>query len=56
MKPNWGKIRNEYVNGYISYKKLADKHGIPYQTLRDRATKEKWFEKRKSGETLFIVV
>ena len=44
---NWLKIRNEYINGNISYRKLAEKHGIPYQTLRDRATKEKWFEKRK---------
>lgn len=44
---NWTKIRNEYINGNISYRKLAEKHGIPFQTLRDRATKEGWFEKRK---------
>lgn len=44
---NWDKIRNEYINGYISYRKLAEKHDIPYQTLRDRASKEKWFDKRK---------
>lgn len=44
---NWTKIRNEYISGNISYRKLADKHRIPYQTLRDRATKEGWFEKRK---------
>lgn len=44
---NWTKIRNEYINGNISYRKLAEKHNIPFQTLRDRATKEGWFEKRK---------
>ena len=44
---NWTKIRNEYISGYISYRKLAEKHGVAFQTLRDRATKEKWFEKRK---------
>ena len=44
---NWIKIRNEYINGNISYRKLAEKHGIVFQTLRDRAIKEKWFEKRK---------
>lgn len=48
MTLNWNKIKTEYVNGYISYRKLAEKHGIPYQTLRDRATKEKWFDKRKA--------
>lgn len=43
----WNKIRTEYINGSISYRKLAEKHGIVFQTLRDRAIKEKWFEKRK---------
>lgn len=47
MATNWNKIRNEYINGNISYQKLAEKHNIPYQTLRDRAIKEKWFNKRK---------
>lgn len=47
MAVNWNKVKSEYINGYISQRKLADKHEIPYQTLRDRATKEKWFEKRK---------
>lgn len=44
---NWGKIRNEYINGYISYRKLAEKHEIPFNTLRDVALKENWFDKRK---------
>ena len=48
MNTNWTKIRNEYINGYISQRKLAEKHGIPYQTLRDRALKEKWNDKRKA--------
>lgn len=45
---NWNKIKSEYINGYISQRKLAEKHGIPYQTLRDRALKEKWNDKRKA--------
>ena len=44
---NWNKIKNEYISGYISQRKLAEKHGIAYQTLRDRAQKEKWADKRK---------
>ena len=47
MTLNWTKIRNEYINGHISQRKLAEKYDIPYQTLRDRALKEKWFDKRK---------
>lgn len=43
---DWLKIRNEYINGNISYRKLAEKHGVVFQTLRTRAIKEKWFSKR----------
>lgn len=46
MKPNWGKIRNEYINGNISYRKLAEKHNVSKSALMKRATEEKWFEKR----------
>lgn len=44
---NWTKIRNEYINGHISYRKLAEKHGISFNTLKDRAVAEKWFDKKK---------
>lgn len=43
---DWRKVRNEYLNGDISYRKLADKHKIPYNTLKDRAIREEWFKKR----------
>ena len=46
-KVNWIKIKNEYINTNIRYRSLADKHNIPFTTLRDRAIKEKWFQKRK---------
>ena len=46
MAVDWLKIKSEYVNGNISYRKLAEKHGIPFPTLRDRATGEKWSEQR----------
>lgn len=44
---NWIKIKNEYINTQTSYRKLADKYNVSFPTLRDRAVKEKWFEKRK---------
>lgn len=43
---DWLKIKNEYINTDTSYRKLAEKHSIPFSTIRDRATKEKWFSER----------
>lgn len=44
---NWIKIRNEYINGNISYRKLAEKHGVSFNTLQQKAREDKWFDKRK---------
>ena len=44
---NWNLIRNEYISGTISYRKLAEKHGISFNTLKDRAVAENWYEKKK---------
>lgn len=46
-KVNWDKIKNEYVTSRISYRDLAEKHEVPFDTLKYRAKKEKWVEKRK---------
>ena len=43
---DWIKIRNEYINGNISYRNLAKKHCVSFATLQSRAKKEKWKEKR----------
>lgn len=44
---DWEAIASEYVTGKLSYQKLAEKHGIPYPTLRDQARKNKWYPQRK---------
>jgi hypothetical protein len=47
---DWKKIKAEYIKGGISYRKLADKHKVPFGTLTRIAGNEKWGElKRKSG-------
>lgn len=46
MAVDWLRIKTEYINGNISYRKLAEKHGIPFPTLRDKAVGEKWSEQR----------
>ncbi len=48
-KPDWNAIKAEYIGGGISQQELAEKHGIPYPTLRDRAHEEKWTQSRKNA-------
>lgn len=40
--PNWLKLQAEYARGGISQRKLAEKHGVSYSTLRDRAARDSW--------------
>lgn len=47
MAVDWIAVKNEYINGNEGYRKVAEKYGIPFQTLRARAQKEKWPELRK---------
>lgn len=47
MAVDWLKIKTEYINGGISYRKLAEKHGIKFSALKDVAVKEKWSEARE---------
>lgn len=41
-KPNWIKIRTEYETSDVKLSKLAEKHGVPYPTIRDRSRREEW--------------
>lgn len=44
---DWISIKNEYLTTEISQRKLAKKHNIRWQTLRDRAGREKWIEEKE---------
>ena len=44
---DWLKIKTEYITTATSYRKLADKHGVPFRTLADRAKSEGWSAARK---------
>lgn len=44
---DWLKIKNEYINTDISYRELAKKHNVSFNTLKARAIKEKWRELRE---------
>lgn len=47
MAVDWLKIKTEYINGDISYRKIAEKHGISFSVLKDKAVKEKWADARE---------
>lgn len=47
MAVDWLKIKTEYINGGISYRKLAEKHGISFAVLKDKAVKERWADARE---------
>lgn len=50
-RANWKKIRAEYVGGDVSYRELAERHGVAFDTLSKRAARENWSEIRQlSGE------
>jgi hypothetical protein len=48
---SWRKVKAEYIAGGISQRKLAEKYGIPWGTLRKRANVEKWGARRRAIET-----
>lgn len=49
-KIDWNAVKAEYIAGGISYRKLADKHKIPFGTLRWHAEKENWNEVREKAK------
>ena len=52
-KPDWNRIKTEYVTGEVSLRKLSEKYRVPWSTLRSRAYREKWGKDRKSNMTKF---
>lgn len=42
----WKEIKAEYIAGGTSYRKLAEKYGVPFGTLRRVAEREGWTQKR----------
>lgn len=47
---DWKAIRSEYIAGGTSYRKLAEKHGVSFNTLKTRATEEQWYKLRQQKD------
>lgn len=50
MAVDWLVIRNDYINGGGSYRKLAEKYGITLATLRVQAERGNWPELKKEQQ------
>ena len=47
---DWKKIKKEYIAGGISYRKLAEKHGVSFNTLEKVARRERWCALRRQAD------
>ena len=47
QKYDWIKLKNEYQTTNISLRGLAEKHSIPFNTVKSRSSKEKWAEEKE---------
>ena len=47
---DWNKIKAEYIAGGTSYRKLAEKHGVSFNTLKTRAIEEQWYKLRQQSD------
>jgi len=43
---DWLKIKTEYISTDISYRKIAEKYGVSFNTLQDMAKREGWKQLR----------
>lgn len=48
--PDWKKMKAEYVRDNVSYRKLAEKHGISPSTVYRKMRSENWADLRKQSE------
>jgi uncharacterized protein YjcR len=47
---DWKRIKAEYIAGGTSYRKLAEKYGVSFNTLKTRAKEEQWYNLRQQKE------
>ena len=46
---DWEKVKAEYIAGGTSYRKLAEKYGVSFSTLKDIAIREKWTDLKEQA-------
>lgn len=48
---DWIALKTEYLSTTISYRKLAEKYGISFNTLKEHAVPDHWADERKKFNT-----
>ena len=48
--PDWKKVKAEYIRGGTSYRKLAEKFGVSFSSVKRHAVAEKWTDLRSKSE------
>lgn len=48
--PDWKKIKAEYIRGQTSYRKLAEKYGVSFSSIKRKGKEEKWTDLRTQSE------
>jgi uncharacterized protein YjcR len=46
---DWKRIKAEYIAGGTSYRKLAEKYGVSFNTLKTHAIEEQWHKLRQQA-------
>ena len=47
---DWKRIKTEYIAGGTSYRKLAEKYGVSFNTLKTHAVEEQWYQLRQQKD------
>lgn len=47
---DWKKIKADYIAGGVSYRKLAEKYGVSFNTLKTHAVEEQWYKLRQQKD------
>ena len=54
MAADWNIIKAEYIAGGTSMRKLSEKYGVPFATLRDRSDREGWVKSKKQAQQILV--
>ena len=46
---DWKKVKADYIVGGTSYRKLAEKYGVSFSTLKEIARREKWTDLKEKA-------
>jgi hypothetical protein len=52
VKPDWERIKTQFINGGGTYASLAKEHDVKETAIRARASRNKWIEERNQASLI----